>query len=113
MFKSSYSCRWLGVDKVFLRENGENVPAHLVTATQKHVDSGFLDLGTVPGAKHPNQNRWNNRCSQSDMAGAFSWIAFIDLDEFLILMEQCALLAFTHTAMPSLQERKLPRLLML
>jgi hypothetical protein len=74
---------------VFLRENGDEVPEYLVTATQHHVDSGFLDLGIVPGDKHPNQNRWHNRCTKPDLAGAYSWIAFIDLDEFLVLMEKC------------------------
>jgi hypothetical protein len=66
------------------------VPEYLVTATQRHVDSGFLDLGSIEGEKHPTQNRWNNRCSQPDFAGAYSWIAYIDIDEFLILMDKCA-----------------------
>lgn len=79
------------MDKVFLRENGEEVPEALLAATKQHVDSGFLDLSTWPGEKHPSQNRWHNRCSQFDLAGAFSWIAYIDLDEFMILMEKCAL----------------------
>lgn len=88
------------MDKVFLRENGDEVPPELVTATQQHVDSGFLDLGIVPGEKHPNQNRWHNRCSQSDLAGAFSWIAYIDLDEFLILMEKCVLTTLVQVYSP-------------
>ena len=54
------------------------------------IESGFLDLGALPGAKHPLQNRWYNRCSKPDMAGMHSWVAFIDLDEFMVVLDKCA-----------------------
>jgi hypothetical protein len=53
------------------------------------IQSGFLDLGVLPGNKHPLQNRWYNRCSKPDMAGSHSWIAFIDLDEFMVVLDKC------------------------
>ena len=81
--------RWLGVDQVFLRENGEEVPAGLQQKLQPMIDSGFLVLDFIPGPKHPLQNRWYNRCSKPDMAGAHSWVAFIDLDEFLVVLDKC------------------------
>jgi hypothetical protein len=87
-----YTCRWLGVDKIFLRENGESVPNEITAATKSFVEEGYLDLGTIKGPKHPNQNLWHNLCSQSHLAGAFSWVAYIDLDEFLVVLEEYALL---------------------
>ena len=82
--------RWLGVDKVFLRENTAQVPPGLQQRLAPFVESGFLDLGALPGAKHPLQNRWYNRCSKPDMAGMHSWVAFIDLDEFMVVLDKCA-----------------------
>lgn len=90
--KCDGSCRWLGVDKVFLRENAAQVPTSLSQRLAPFVESGFLDLGALPGAKHPLQNRWYNRCSKPDMAGMHSWVAFIDLDEFMVVLDKCALL---------------------
>lgn len=84
-------CRWLGVDKVFLRENAAQVPPALSQRLAPFIESGFLDLGSLPGAKHPLQNRWYNRCSKPDMAGMHSWVAFIDLDEFMVVLDKCAL----------------------
>lgn len=79
---------WLGVDKVFLRENAAALPAALMPRVQGMIDAGFLDLAPMPGAKHPLQNRWYNRCSKPDMAGEHSWVAFIDLDEFMVVMDR-------------------------
>lgn len=80
----------MGVDKVFLRENAPALPANLVPRVQGMIDAGFLDLGTLPGPKHPLQNRWYNRCSKPDMAGEHSWVAFLDLDEFMVVLDRCA-----------------------
>jgi hypothetical protein len=82
-------CRWIGVDKVYLRENGAHVSTVLAAALQPLIEEGFLDMGTLPGAKHPLQNRWYNRCSKPDMAGQHSWVAFIDLDEYMVVLDEC------------------------
>lgn len=87
-------CRWLGVDKVFIRENAAQVPQSLRQRLAPFIESGFLDLSALPGAKHPLQNRWYNRCSKPDMAGMHSWVAFIDLDEFMVVLDKCALLLY-------------------
>jgi hypothetical protein len=83
-------CRWLGVDHIFLKENSATLPPALLHRVKPHMDSGFLHLSTLPGAKHPLQNRWYNRCSKPDLAGQHSWIAFIDLDEFMVVLDECA-----------------------
>jgi hypothetical protein len=84
------TCRWLGVNEIFLKENGPAVSPLLKQRLQPLIDEGFLHLGILPGAKHPLQNRWYNRCSKPDMAGQHSWVAFIDLDEFIVVLDKCA-----------------------
>lgn len=86
--------RWLGVDQIFLKENGPAVSPALEARLQPFIDDGFLYLGSLPGPKHPLQNRWYNRCSKPDMAGAASWVAFIDLDEFIVVLDECVTLFF-------------------
>jgi hypothetical protein len=78
------------VDHIFLKENAVTVPALLTKQLQPLIDEGFLHLSTLPGPKHPLQNRWYNRCSKPDMAGKHSWIAFIDLDEYVVVLDKCA-----------------------
>jgi hypothetical protein len=67
------------------------VPPVLAQRLAPFIEAGFLDLGALPGAKHPLQNRWYNRCSKPDMAGMHSWVAFIDLDEYMVVLDKCAL----------------------
>ena len=78
------------MDHIFLKENSGALPPALVPRVQEFIDDGFLSLGTLPGPKHPLQNRWYNRCSKPDMAGLHSWVAFIDLDEFMVVLDGCA-----------------------
>lgn len=78
------------MDKVFIRENDKHLPANLMPRVRGMIDSGFLDIGTLPGPKHPLQNRWYNRCSKPDMAGEHSWVTFLDLDEFMVVLDECA-----------------------
>lgn len=87
-------CRWLGVDKVYLRENKylvEPPSPLLVQAVQGLIDEGFLDLGTWSGQSPEAQQLWYNRCAQSDLAGSQSWILFSDLDEYLVMLNEYAL----------------------
>ena len=82
--------RWIGVDQIFLKENSAGLPPTLLNRVQPWIDQGFLQLSVLPGPKHPLQNRWYNRCSKPDMAGRHSWVAFVDLDEFIVVLEGCA-----------------------
>ena len=83
------------MDKIYLRENrsgGRPPSPDVAKALQPLVDEGFLDLGTWGGHSPQAQQLWYNRCAQTDLAGAFTWILFSDLDEYLVLMNGCVLL---------------------
>ena len=84
---------WAGVDKVFLRENAYALAPALRASLDPFVDRGFLNLGTLPGRKKPNLEDWFRRCSKPDLGGAYEWVAFIDLDEYLVVLNKCAFLA--------------------
>ena len=93
---SSLSCRWLGVDKIYLRENRNNtesVSQHILDAFGHLVEEGFLDLGTWPGQSPEAQQLWYNRCAQADLAGAQAWVLFSDLDEYPVLLNGCGSLS--------------------
>ena len=92
--------RWLGVDQIFIKENAESVPPATLARLQPLIDEGFLYLSPLPGPKHPLQNRWYNRCSKPDLAGSHSWVAFIDLDEFMVVLDKCAPLQPYADAVP-------------
>ena len=81
---------WAGVDKVFLRENAYTVAPDMRASLAPFVARGFLDLGTLPGRKKPNLEDWFRRCSKPDLGGAYEWVAFIDLDEYLVVLQECA-----------------------
>lgn len=93
----SCCCSWLGVDKIFLREQADAVPDAVAERLQPLIDDGTVNLGTVGLATIPNseflqlQRDWFNRCAKPDLAGLHAWIAFLDLDEFLVVLDQCAL----------------------
>jgi Glycosyltransferase family 92 len=80
--------RWVGVDSFYLRENGE--ACAIADDLQPYIDAGILDLDVKPGSKHPTQTNWYNECSTM-ASKSHSWIAFIDLDEFIIVLQKCAL----------------------
>lgn len=79
--------RWVGVDSFFLRENGEN--CSIAEDLQAYQDAGILDLDVKPGPKHPTQTNWYNECAVK-ASKKHSWVAFIDLDEFMIILKKCA-----------------------
>ena len=79
------------MDKVFLRENDDYVNFRLKKKVMEMEESGFLVLDSLPGPKFPLQTNWYNRCSKPDMGGASSWVAFIDLDEFLVVLDKYAI----------------------
>jgi hypothetical protein len=82
------TCRWLGVDKIMLRENGETINSTLAKRMQPFVDIGFLDVEVWPG--HFSQRMLGQRCSRAGYLGTYSWIGFPDIDEFIVVLEECA-----------------------
>ena len=86
-------CRWLGVDRIFLRENTQepHVSKKFTTHLQDLIDIGFLDLGTWGGKSPEAQQMWYNKCTEKELGGQYAWILFSDLDEYPVLMNGCAL----------------------
>lgn len=77
----------MGVDSFYLRENGETCA--IAADLKPYQDAGILDLDVIPGPKHPTQTNWYNECAKK-ASKKHSWVAFIDLDEFMIVVKKCA-----------------------
>ena len=82
------ACRWLGVDKVYLTENDAEAPLREVL--QPWVDEGFLEY-KVEGEPQA-QLRVYTRCLKQHRH-QYNWMAFFDVDEYLILRNKKALLS--------------------
>eukprot|EP00892_Ulva_mutabilis_P002009 jgi/Ulvmu1/11809/UM080_0020.1 len=77
--------RWLGVDSFYIRENSDST--ELEATLRPWQDAGILDFGLAPGPKFPFQTNWYNDCAQK-AAKKHSWVAFIDLDEFMVVLNK-------------------------
>eukprot|EP00892_Ulva_mutabilis_P003770 jgi/Ulvmu1/1765/UM118_0004.1 len=77
--------RWVGVDSFYLRENDES--CSIAEDLKPYQDAGILDLDVLPGPKHPTQTNWYNECA-TKASKKHSWVAFIDLDEFMIVLKK-------------------------
>jgi hypothetical protein len=79
-------CRWLGMDRVFLTENAADSGKELVgsPALKKFTGDGFLQLETV--AEPHAQRKVYEKCIREQRLH-YNWIAFFDLDEFLVVRE--------------------------
>lgn len=87
LFARAVPRRWLGVDHVFLTDN--NLENHDMPREEVEdlVSSGFL---TLSREQRPfSQMPVYRRCLEHHR-GAFNWMAFFDLDEFLLVREPCA-----------------------
>eukprot|EP00892_Ulva_mutabilis_P000948 jgi/Ulvmu1/10854/UM007_0028.1 len=74
--------RWLGVEHVYLTENAEEPTPHLRAEVDDFVQSGFLTYRTE--ARPRTQMKVYYECMHNNHA-KYNWLAFFDLDEFLIL----------------------------
>jgi hypothetical protein len=81
------ACRWLGVDDIYMTENNETVPGAMRDALQPFVDDGFLHLDAW-GNDDPSQMKIYSQCFDRNRY-KYDWIAFIDADEYLMLLERC------------------------
>jgi hypothetical protein len=79
------------VDRVFLTENAPEPGTELVNSPvlEKFVKEGFLKLASEP--KPHAQTPVYGKCIREQWLN-FNWIAFFDMDEFLVVRE-CAALA--------------------
>lgn len=83
--------RWLGVDNVYLREHDTQLS--MMTELEPYVRSGFLEYEALPAPGEPRllvQTDWYNECALLRRAEKTSWVGFIDLDEFMVVMDKCA-----------------------
>ena len=88
------ACRWLGVDHVYLFENGpedtEGAPRRVREQLRDFIEQGFVTLEAI---SHPYyQPFFYHQCAVRHRH-KYSWMAFIDLDEFIIL-RKCAFRSF-------------------
>ena len=61
---------------------------------QEMVNEGYLDIGPWEGEPPEATQHWYNRCSAVDLAGAYSWVLFANLDQYLVLMDECVSATF-------------------
>lgn len=87
------SCRWLGVDHVYLTENSYPIQEQLTEQLQDFIDEGFLTLES--DGKKANQINIYKRCMEKYRQN-HNWMAFIDIDEF-IAIRQYAFSSHQHT----------------
>lgn len=82
MHASILCCRWLGVEHIFLTENTRSPSAKLKAQLRDFVDSGFLTHGVETADKAQMKVFYD--CALQN-AQDYNWLAFFDVDEFLIL----------------------------
>ena len=82
---SCHCCRFIGVDKIFLRENGNS--SGIEEDLQPYIRAGTVDFGLLEGPKHPIQTNWYNDCARQAEPD-YSWVAFVDLDEFIVVLDR-------------------------
>ena len=71
-----------------MRENGETCAVRDIL--EPYERAGVLDFALAPGPKYPLQTNWYNECAKK-ASKLHSWVAFIDLDEFIIVLNKCVL----------------------
>lgn len=78
-------CRWLGVERVFLTENDDE--PHLKEPLQDFVETGFVEY-RLERREHAQMQVYQ-ACIE-EHAHEVNWLAFFDIDEFLLLRNKCA-----------------------
>lgn len=86
--------RWLGVDHIYLTENGPTPPASLVEELQEFIDDGFITFRVDP---RPMFQQTIYVDCMTQQRHKHNWMAFIDLDEFIVLRECVPLLLSART----------------
>lgn len=75
------------MDSFFIRENGDKCDVRRVLEPYERL--GILNFDLAPGPKYPLQTNWYNQCARL-AAVKHSWVAFIDVDEFMVVLNKCA-----------------------
>lgn len=79
------------MEHIFLTENAAGASKELKAQLRDFIDSGFLTHAVEPAAKAQMKVFYD--CARAN-AQAYNWLAFFDVDEFLIL-RRCATAAFS------------------
>lgn len=91
-------CRWLGVDHIYLTENGPAPAESFMAELQEFIDDGFITFRNDP--KPSFQQTIYVDC-MTQHRHKHNWMAFIDLDEFIVLRKcvplTCSLLPCLRT----------------
>lgn len=83
----NYYCRWLGVDKVLLTDN--NSARDPQPFIQDWIRNGFVEYSTNNVTGMTGQASTYQKCID-DHRLHYSWIAFFDLDEMIVVLDRCA-----------------------
>lgn len=98
--------RWLGVDHVYLSENAASPTSALRAELDSFVKSGFLTYTTEPMPRSQLKAYYDCMTQNYDK---HNWLAFFDIDEFLILMPghapPPATTAMRHLPFPPIHEQ--------
>jgi hypothetical protein len=98
-------CRWLGVDHVFLTDNNSTDGGHLRAEVQRLFPLSFL---TVKNEFEPRgQLKVYAWCAEEHRV-SFNWIAFFDVDEYLVIRDECAPLTFQNMSLGNLGWHEIP-----
>lgn len=77
------------MDSFYIRENSRT--SSVGNVLRPFQNAGIVNYALHPGPKFPFQTNWYNECSKL-AAKKHSWIAFIDMDEFMVILKKCAAL---------------------
>ena len=78
------------MNMLYLREHDEPGANPEVEAfLQPYIKAGIVDFDYWTGPRHPGQTKIYNECSQVAREH-HSWVAYIDLDEFMVVLDKCA-----------------------
>jgi Glycosyl transferase family 2 len=81
-------CRWLGFDHVFLWDNNSVDGEQQRSVLSRAFPRSFLSLYSE--REPQGQLKVYAWCAEEQRA-SYNWVAFFDLDEFLVLRDRCSL----------------------
>jgi hypothetical protein len=82
-------CRWIGVEKVYLLENVDTPTQEVLEQLDDFITDGFVEYSHF--GKNVYQLMFYKECLD-DHHHLHNWMAFIDLDEYIIIKDECVLM---------------------
>jgi Glycosyl transferase family 2 len=81
-----HGCRWLGIDHIFLTDNNSTGDEAARKQLASAFPTSFLSLHSEMEPR--GQLKVYAWCAEEHRA-SFNWMAFLDVDEFLVLRGRC------------------------